>query len=59
MTQTAIQLKGVKFECKLSSDKRRGEDYASSFGNVDHDNVVILAGAFSKTIAEAFPAYKI
>lgn len=59
MAQTAIQLKGVKFECKLSSDKRRVEAYASTFGNVDHDNDVILAGAFTKTIAEAFPANKI
>ena len=59
MAQTAIQLKGVKFECKLSSDKRRVEAYASTFGNIDHDNDIILPGAFSKTIAEAFPANKI
>lgn len=54
-----ILVKGVKFEAKLSSDKRRVEAYASTFGNVDHDNDVILPGAFSKTIAEAFPANKI
>lgn len=56
---TQIQIKGVKFEAKLSSDKRRIEAYASTFGNVDHDNDVILPGAFTKTIAEAFPANKI
>mgnify|MGYP003396907026 CR=1 FL=1 len=56
---TQIQLKGVKFEAKLSSDKRRIEAYASTFGNVDHDNDIILPGAFTKTIAEAFPANKI
>lgn len=56
---TQIQLKGVNFEAKLSSDKRRIEAYASTFGNVDNDNDVILAGAFTKTIAEAFPANKI
>lgn len=59
MTQTAIQLKGIKFEAKLSSDKRRIEAYASTFGNVDHDNDVILPGAFTKTIAEALPANRI
>lgn len=56
---TQIQLKGVKFEAKLSSDKRRVEAYASTFGNVDHDNDLVLPGAFTKTIAEAFPANKI
>jgi HK97 family phage prohead protease len=59
VTQTAIQLKGVKLETKLSSDRRRFEAYASTFGNVDHDNDVIMPGAFTKTIAEAFPAKRI
>lgn len=58
MTQIQ-QIKGVKFEAKLSSDKRRIEAYASTFGNVDSDNDIILPGAFTKTIAEAFPANKI
>lgn len=54
-----IELKGIKLECKLSADKRRFEAYASTFGNVDHDQDLILPGAFTKTIAEAFPANKI
>lgn len=54
-----IVLKGVKLEAKLSSDKRRFEAYASTFGNVDHDNDIVLPGAFTKTISEAFPANKI
>ncbi len=54
-----IVLKGVKLEAKLSSDRRRFEAYASTFGNVDHDNDIVLQGAFTKTISEAFPANKI
>lgn len=54
-----IQIKGIAAEFKLSSDKRRFEAYASTFGNVDHDQDLILPGAFTKTIAEAFPANRI
>jgi hypothetical protein len=53
------QIKGVKLETKLSSDRRRFEAYASTFGNIDSDNDVIMPGAFTKTIAEAFPAKRI
>jgi HK97 family phage prohead protease len=54
-----IILKGVKLETKLSADRRKFEAYASTFGNIDSDQDIILPGAFTKTIAEAFPAKKI
>jgi HK97 family phage prohead protease len=52
-------IKGVKLETKLSPDRRKFQAYASTFGNVDHDGDIIMPGAFSKTIAEAFPAKRI
>lgn len=52
-------IKGVKLETKLSADRRKFQAYASTFGNTDHDNDIILPGAFTKTIAEAFPAKRI
>lgn len=54
-----IYLKGVKLETKLSADRRKFEAYASTFGNVDSDQDIILPGAFTKTIAEAFPAKRV
>lgn len=54
-----IYLKGVKLETKLSADRRKFEAYASTFGNVDSDQDIILPGAFTKTISEAFPAKRV
>lgn len=55
----SVILKGIKLETKLSADRRKFEAYASTFGNVDSDQDIIMPGAFTKTIAEAFPAKKI
>lgn len=54
-----MQTKGVKLEYKLDKAGRTFEGYASTFGNIDSDNDIIMPGAFSKTIKEAFPANKI
>lgn len=54
-----VWLKGIKLETKLSPDRRKFEAYASTFGNIDHDQDIILPGAFTKTIAEAFPANRV
>lgn len=54
-----MQTKGVKLEYKLDKSGRTFEGYASTFGNIDSDNDIIMPGAFSKTIKEAFPANKI
>lgn len=55
----SVILKGIKLETKLSADRRKFEAYASTFGNVDADQDIIMPGAFTKTIAEAFPAKRV
>lgn len=51
--------KDIKFEYKLDKQNGRFQGYASTFDNIDHDSDIILPGAFTKTIQEAFPANKI
>lgn len=54
-----LELKTVTAEYKVESGKRLITGYASTFGNVDHGSDVVLAGAFTKTLAEDLPAGRI
>ncbi len=46
-------------EFKGDIDKRTFEGYAAAYGNIDADGDIIERGAFSKSIADDFPAGRI
>jgi HK97 family phage prohead protease len=50
--------KDMKFEGQIDA-KRTLVGYAASYGNIDHDKDIIVGGAFSKSIKEAFPKGRI
>jgi HK97 family phage prohead protease len=54
-----LELKAVPAEYKVDAKQRIVEGYASSFGNVDFGRDVVEPGAYTKTLAEDFPAGRI
>lgn len=55
----AKQIKSIPMEMKLDEDTRIFEGYASTFGNKDFVDDIVVPGAFKKTIAERFPTRQI
>lgn len=51
--------KDINFEYQLDTKSMTFKGYASTFGNIDSDNDIIMPGAFSKSIKEALPANNI
>lgn len=52
-----MEFKSLKFDTAgIDPDERTFEGYAAAYGNTDTDNDIIEAGAFAKSIKEAFPA---
>lgn len=54
-----LELKAIPAEYKVDAKNRIVEGYASTFGNVDFGNDVVEPGAYTKTLAEDFPAGRI
>lgn len=48
-------VKSIPMEIKLNEESRTFEGYASTFGNKDYVNDIVMPGAFKKTILERFP----
>lgn len=48
------QVKSIPMEVKINEENRVFEGYASTFGNKDFVNDIVVAGAFKKTIEERF-----
>lgn len=55
----AKQVKSIPMEVKINEENRIFEGYASTFGNKDFVNDIVVAGAFKKTIQERFPKKQI
>lgn len=53
------QVKSIPMELKINEENRIFEGYASTFGNKDYVNDIVVAGAFKKTISERFPTKQI
>lgn len=49
----------VRAEFKADLPKRRIEGYASTFGNVDGNNDIVLKGAYTRTLENELPAGRI
>lgn len=49
------QIELTQFEVKFNGDVATIEGYASTFGNVDSDNDIVLPGAFKDSIAKSLP----
>lgn len=54
-----LERKTFAAEYKVDSRQRIIEGYASTFGNVDLGDDVVMPGAFTKTLATEFPARRI
>ena len=59
MSVRAPVTKDINFEYQLDTKSMTFKGYASTFGNIDSDNDIIMPGAFTKSIKEAFPANKV
>lgn len=55
----AKQIKSIPMEMKINESTRIFEGYASTFGNKDFVDDIVIPGAFKKTIAERFPTKQI
>ena len=53
------QVKSIPMELKINEESRTFEGYASTFGNKDFVDDIVLPGAFKKTIMERFPKKQI
>ena len=54
-----LELKALPAEFKVEGSKRLVTGYASTFNVVDHGNDLVEPGAYTKTLAEDFPAKQI